>query len=337
MKHLFSKLLLYAVVFCTTFQNVYSSDIGPLRALECPELCHTRDFLKETLIEEISSAKKSLLFFAFTFSDRDLISLINDKAEEGIEVIIIIDNDHESPFLKYGSEKLKIVTRPGQGRVHHKILSVDDENVWLGSANFTSSAYNTQENLFIGVKSITFAKALREESEIFQGKKQRSNTTTFQEKYGEELVSLYLLPYSNPYRKSLEAKMNSEAKQELISLIAKAKSHIRIAMMVWTEPELEKAIIQAHKRGVFVEILLSDKKNTLAKNLENAGVLVKVNPNLNFLHNKMLLIDESTLVNGSANWSKSAFSRNDESFFVIKNLKKEHIAYLKDYWVKLLE
>lgn len=336
MKHFFSKLLLTISIFLTFLSYGYTQEINQLRSLETPQIYSSRDSsLKGVLMEEIANAKESLLFFTFTFSDVDIINLINQKSETGVEVTIIIDNEHQSTLQKLGSGHLNIITREGQGRVHHKILVVDNENVWLGSANFTSAAYKKQENLFIGVKSKTFAKALIEEAKIFEEKKCRTEVLDLQELYEDELVKLFILPFSKPYGNSLETKMNKKAKDEIIYLLDNATNSIRIAMMVWTDPDLEKAVIEAHKRGVLVEILLQDKKDVVSKNLQDAGIIVKVNPNLNFLHNKLLWIDGNILVNGSANWSRSAFSRNDESFFVLENLSEEHRVYLEEYWTTL--
>jgi len=107
-------------------------------------------------------------------------------------------------------------------------------------------------------------------------------------------------------------------------------------MMVWTDPELERAILTAHNRGIHVEVLLADMRDAVALNLQRAGIAISTNPHLNFMHNKFMIVDDTTLVNGSANWSRSSFSRNDESFLIINHLDSEQTTYLDEYWTDLL-
>jgi cardiolipin synthase A/B len=307
--------------------------------LEYPQLYHTAEpqRLRQTFEDAIINAEKSILIFTFSFSDLDLIQLLNQKAEQGVNILVIIDKDHRDPLLNYGSDKLQVITRfHGEGRVHHKILVIDEQHVWLGSANFSTSAFTSQENFVISVKSAEFAKALRYEADVFQGYQKRIDGPTPLEIFGDQKVSLYLLPNSDPHHNGPEKNMNEKGKQELLSLIENAQFRIRIAMMVWTDPELERAVLNAHERGVLVEILLQDMQDTVSWNLKRAGVFVTTNPHLNFMHNKLMWIDETILVNGSANWSRSSFSRNDESFLVLKNLDEIQHFYLEDYWTDLL-
>lgn len=63
-----------------------------------------------------------------------------------------------------------------------------------------------------------------------------------------------------------------------------------------------------------------------------AGIEVKVNPKLSFMHNKLACIDGIILVNGSANWSESSFTRSDESFVVLEPLTPDQSEFFTDYW-----
>ncbi|MCB1181187.1 MAG: phosphatidylserine/phosphatidylglycerophosphate/cardiolipin synthase family protein [Chlamydiia bacterium] len=312
---------------------------GEALSVEATQLYHTAEpyRLRKTFEDAIINAKESILILTFTFSDQNFIKLINQKADEGVEVIVVIDKDHRGPLLTSGNDKIQVVTRfHGEGRVHHKILVVDDEDVWMGSANFSTAAFTSQENLVVGVKSTVLAQALRSEVEVFQGMHKRTDSSVPQDILGEQELLFYLLPHFDPHYAGPEKLINERGKEELLSLIKNANSHIKIAMMVWTDPELEKAILEAHRRGIVVEVLLQDMQDTVSWNLKAAGVFVTINPRLNFMHNKWMWIDEDILVNGSANWSRSSFSRNDESFIVLKNLSENQKIYLKDYWTDLL-
>src|SRR5262245_23426573 len=123
---------IWVTLFCLlAFCNFLVAEIAIL---------HTQDrtSLRHELVDSVQKAKKSLLFFTFTFSDPGLLSLINEKAKEGLDVTVVIDKEHTLPIKQAAHPSITILTRAqGEGRVHHKILCIDNEEVWLGSLNFT--------------------------------------------------------------------------------------------------------------------------------------------------------------------------------------------------------
>ena len=80
-----------------------------------------------------------------------------------------------------------------------------------------------------------------------------------------------------------------------------------------------------------MEILAADYDGVFPE-LIYAGINVQINPKLGLMHNKFMYVDNTILVNGSANWSSSSFTRNDESFIVINKLTEEQQNYLDMYW-----
>ncbi len=307
--------------------------------IDAPQLCHTAESgrLRDIYVEAIGGAQESILIFTFSFSDIELIDLLNQRADEGLNVSVIINNDNKGTISKLNHGNIAILTRKyREGRVHHKILVVDGDAVWLGSANFTASGLSNQENLMTGVRSYELAQVLHDEADVFRGIRARDTILPPAVFVGEQEVEMCLLPHCDPYYDKIEKSINDHGKHRLLSLIVQAEKTIRIAMMVWTEQELAQAVIDAHRRGVQVEVLFNYTDGDIPENLKKAGVFVASNPNLNFMHNKFMIVDDTTLVNGSANWSKSSFSRNDESFFIISNLNEQQQGYLNEYWIDLM-
>jgi phosphatidylserine/phosphatidylglycerophosphate/cardiolipin synthase-like enzyme len=131
--------------------------------------------------------------------------------------------------------------------------------------------------------------------------------------------------------KTLEVFTNNASKAVLFDVINNAQESIQIGMMVWTNQDLANAVISAHKRGVVVEVLAQDLGGVLPS-LMKAGISVIVNPKLSFMHNKFMYVDGKVLVNGSANWSVSSFTRNDESFVVVRAMSQEQQELMDAYW-----
>lgn len=125
--------------------------------------------------------------------------------------------------------------------------------------------------------------------------------------------------------------------KRIIAMIQGAEKSIRVAMFTWTRADFAKEIIAAHKRGITVQIALdrnsaqgaSSKIATLFK--EN-GIPVTLNKGTGLLHHKLLVIDDRILVNGSANWTKAAFTQNEDCFMILYELTDKQREKLKTVW-----
>lgn len=106
-------------------------------------------------------------------------------------------------------------------------------------------------------------------------------------------------------------------------------------MVVWTLKDVAKALVQTASRGVKVEIVTASIDSQVAYILMNGGISFK-NPNGSY-HHKFMLVDNSILWNGSANWSMSAFSRTDDSVTILYNLKPAQLLFLEEAWQNMLK
>lgn len=325
-------ILVYAaLLFSVCLQaNVHTSDTVAI--------FHTQDrtTLKDEIQKSIRDAKKSILIFTFTLSDAETIRLLNQKVNEGVDVTVVIDKEHRLPINQLGDAKIQVLSRlTGEGRVHHKALIIDQELVWLGSANITESAFMNQENIMLRLVSSDLAEHLHKEKEVFQNKRRRVVHTSPFFLLSSQEVAFGLLPHDGFPAKKVEASINKASKELLLQTIRTASSSIQLAMMVWTDTSLAEAVIQAHKRGVNVQVVAQDLGGVVPQ-LQQAGIKVVVNPRFHLMHNKFMYIDHKTFVNGSANWSKSSFTRNDESFVILYDLTADQQLLLDSYWEYLI-
>lgn len=310
--------------------------VGSLEATISPDaqLYHTQDkkHLGLSIKESILQAEKSILIFTFSLSDLEVIEALNQKANEGLKVTIVIDRDHLGEIKNYKAPTIEIVTRTtGEGHLHHKIMVIDERDIWIGSANFTKSAYETQENLMIRFSSSELAQYLIYEADVFRENSYRSAHGPLPISLQNQEIYFCLLPHDGFPPKKIEKSINDLSKQFLIQKIHQATTSIFIAMMVWTNNDLADAVILAHKKGIKVQVVAPDLGGNLPR-LMAAGIEVKVNPHLSFMHNKLMCIDHHVLVNGSANWSQSSFTRSDESFVIVEPLTPEQTRIFTDYW-----
>ena len=66
--------------------------------------------------------------------------------------------------------------------------------------------------------------------------------------------------------------------------------------------------------------------------LKKGGIPVKCNRGGNLLHHKFMYIDGKTLVNGSANWTKAAFEKNDDCFIILHDLTDTQREFMDKLW-----
>ena len=284
--------------------------------------------LQESVYELLNKAQVSILIFSFTFSDPQLIQIINQKASEGIKIQLIIDRDHLNELKKQLHPSIQIGTRlRGEGHLHHKILVVDNNYIWLSSANFTSNSLINSKNLAIGFVSSKIGTQLYQESLDIASSNSRARLVDLSCLYGDQVLELYLLPHNDPDAPlSIETEMNQIGKQKLISLIDNAEHHIKISVDTWTYKDASRAVIKALQRGVRIDVIVGNITDEAVKMMIQSGVHVKQGKNL---HQKFMLVDHKILLNGSANWSMNAFSRSDESFIVLYNLTEKQLKTLE--------
>ena len=105
--------------------------------------------------------------------------------------------------------------------------------------------------------------------------------------------------------------------------IAKAEREILVQAYNFTEPRIIAALIPAASRGVRV-MLLVDKISARQKgegvdSCARAGIAVSVDRRPRIAHNKVMVIDGTTVLTGSFNWSKSAETANAENLLVVRS------------------
>lgn len=105
------------------------------------------------LLKEIESAKKSIHFMAFSFTQDALSSAMQNRFESGVAVQGVFEErqvNRHSEYEKMKAEGLPVVQDGNPGAMHHKVIVVDEETVITGSYNFSKNAEeHNSENLLI--------------------------------------------------------------------------------------------------------------------------------------------------------------------------------------------
>ena len=214
--------------------------------------------------------------------------------------------------------------------MHHKILVIDHSEIWLGSANMTRESLRTHSNLMQRITHPPLALWLEEKLTAMKsiGLKQRFQHKTFS--VDNQTLECWFLP-DDP-----------EGSLRLKELIRSAKKTVQVAMYTFTRLDFAETLIQASRRGVKVEVILDKSMadgacKKVADLLKNSSVSLFTSEGKALLHTKMMIVDGTTLEHGSANWTKAAFSRNEDYFIILNDLTPDQQKKLSALWQALLK
>ena len=114
-----------------------------------------------------------------------------------------------------------------------------------------------------------------------------------------------------------------------------AKKEILVQAYSFTSKPIAKALLDAHKRGVKVEVILDksqrSEKYSSADFMVHAGITTYIDSAHAIAHNKIMCLDRVTLISGSFNFTKAAEEKNAENLLIIKGNKPLTGRYIKNY------
>ena len=114
---------------------------------------------------------------------------------------------------------------------------------------------------------------------------------------------------------------NHGATKAVVDALDAAKATVLVQAYSFTSAPIAKALVEAHDRGVDVQVIL-DRKETAAKYssadfLAHAGIVTLIDGKHAIAHNKVMVIDGLAIITGSFNFTTAAERQNAENLLVI--------------------
>lgn len=255
----------------------------------------------------MESAVLSIDGMLYSFQDEKIAHILKKKIDLKIPISFL--KDATRPFLSL--EGMVVTTGKEGVLMHRKIVVIDELIALIGSANMTRTSLRLDDNLVLGFYNKELALAMKHLQKI------------------ETQIGTTAIAFFPTTRK--------EALSSLLSLLNTSQTSIKVAMFSLTHPALIEALINAHKRDVSVEVII-DKKgmegagHLPATALLEAGVSLFLSSGPQTFHHKCALIDDTTFVLGSANWTKNAFTKNEECLLILSPLPAPLIKKMHRFW-----
>lgn len=264
--------------------------------------------LDKALTSLIDSASKTLDIAVYSITHSDIISALGQGCTRKVKIRIVTET-RQARLQALPCVSLKL--DQNEYSMHHKFIIADGKFVWTGSLNFSFDELYFNANNAVVIENAAVAKAYALEfEELFSGRfgqqKEDNNDEIFS--LAGTKLEIYFSPSDFP-------------EGVLLEKIKGAKSSIYIAMFFFTNDLIYQALVQAKARGVSVTAVwdLRGWENFSDSEIDEMlflGVgIVDANPGL--VHHKFAVIDEKTVITGSANWSFSGMNRNDENILIV--------------------
>lgn len=275
------------------------SSKGAMHVQFCPfENC------SKTFLESAKDATQITCAF-YNVDDESLIHMLKQK-----EANLIVD-DHA---------KIDLPKRIGEGIMHHKFCVFDKKKVITGSFNPKQSEFDNYNNI-ITIESKPIAEFYLNSFNQLLTKRTVSKNNNFI--HNNNKISVFVCPQDSCNKRILQE-------------INDAEKSILFALFTFTDEQIAQALIQKHNQGIhiigIIESFQSKKYNQYYTLKEN-NIQVYLEQSNILQHNKVFIIDNKTIITGSYNPTKAAYTINDENILIIHNgtiaqLYTEYVNYI---------
>ena len=280
--------------------------------------------IEEKLLGFINAARVSIHIASFEFNlPRVADALIAAKAR-GVDVRWVTDNENgldidanpnRGQFARLTAGGVEVKDDAGRSALmHNKFWIFDRQTLWTGSTNITVNGIYKQNNNVILIRSPEIAAIYeREWEELWTGQLGRRAPST--------MNSQWAILDGTPIQVIFSPE--DGAVSYLVAMLNDAQVSIRFLAFSFTDYPMAQAMVTRAQNGVDVqgvfETFGSNSPRSELKTLWCAGLPVRQDGNDSFLHDKVIIIDNSIVVTGSLNFSSSADEDNEENVIIIDN------------------
>lgn len=291
--------------------------------------------IEEKLIQFINNAQTSIHIASFEFNLTPVAEALIAAKNRGVDVKWVTDDKNGLEYdIQPGRGQFSLLTAAGievqddAGRsalMHNKFWIFDRQMVWTGSTNITVNGIFKQNNNVLVVHSSEIAYIYEREFDELWSKQ-----------FGPRAPSTVNNQWAILDGAPLQILFSAEdhAVSNLIALVNDAKVNIRFLAFSFTDYPLAKSMIDRAASGVDVKgVYESFGSNSIGSELKTfycAKVPVRQDGNPSFLHDKIIIIDNSIVVTGSLNFSSNADDSNEENVVILDNAEIAAL-YLQEF------
>ncbi len=288
------------------------------------------------LAQAINDARGSIDMAAFEFNNVILTKALLLAKQRGVTVRIVTDNEHgiddpETSLHQLVDAGIPVVPDDRSALMHNKFVIIDSTVVFTGSLNYTiNGVYRNNNNLLMMRSQRAVQSYEAEFSEMFVqkefGPRSPTGNAANYTQDGDPIQILFA--------------PEDDVVGAIIDQVNSAQSNVRFMAFSYTLDNVGEAMIQRASANVDVQGIFenvgSETSSSELTPLFCAGLAVRQDGNPFVLHHKVIIIDDSTVLTGSFNFSASATRSNDENMVIIQDhdLAAQYIAEFDRRWAE---
>ena len=260
----------------------------------------------------------SSIHCAFYDTGNAVLGALSEKYSEGADVKLVLDDDSKdiAPFAK--KENMS-------GLMHNKFCIFDVKTVLTGSFNPTEGGARDRNNIVM-IKSRILAENYEAEfGELWNGNfGEGEKVKNPKVMLNRRLIENYFCP-------------EDECSEKIIKEIRKANSSIYFMLFSFTHPKIATELVLKQKEGVEIKGIMEKSQTSRYSKyelLKYQGIDVRWDESSRLMHNKVFVINNSTVITGSFNPTENADERNDENILIIhdEDVAKEYLEEFEKLW-----
>ncbi len=292
--------------------------------------------IETQIVNAINNVQRTLDIVAYEWNLPDVTQAVINAKNRGVTVRVVTDDDgmaeDDSLMPQIAKAGIPVVPDNRAPIMHDKFMIMDSTTVWTGSYNYTvNDTYRNNNNLIMLRSQKAVADYQAEFNEMF-----------VDHKFGPKSPSNTPYPSFTQDGTPIQIYYGSEDKvvQALIDTINTAKKSINFMAFSFTLSDVGDVIKSKAASGVAVQGIFettgSQTQYAQLTPLFCAGLPVKQDGNPFVLHHKVFIIDNTTVVAGSFNFTSSAAEDNDENMFIITDpdLAAQYTAEFQRRWAE---
>ena len=293
--------------------------------------------IDQYVVPVLDAAQQTIDVTSFDLNLPSVINALVSASQRGVKVQVVYDGTNGSldlnntdtnnqPFDAIKTLKAAKVSLVDGGRssglMHDKMIIVDGQTLFMGSWNMSyNDTFRNNNNLLEITDPTLIANYQAKFNELVTGGHFGTHATVGAQTPQLTIGGVQVFNYFSPV---------DHVSDKLVALVNGAQHSVRFIIFTYTDKNLASAMIGRFQAGVDVAGVIENRgasQGALVP-LACARVPVKVDGNKYTMHHKVIVIDESIVVTGSFNFTKSADTENDDNVLVIYDtaVAKQYLA-----------
>jgi phosphatidylserine/phosphatidylglycerophosphate/cardiolipin synthase-like enzyme len=292
----------------------------------------------QRICDWVSQSQHSLDIAAFELSLPCLSEALLARQAAGVQIRVVTDSDHaDTPLIQsLKGAQIPVIADERSAFMHHKFMLRDGQSVWSGSMNLTPNGVGRNNNNVVVLEHSDIAALYRAEfEEMF-----------LQQAFGprsprQELPALFSLPTrTGPLEVEILFSPEDPVRERILDLVKAARQEIVFMAFAFTDKALQELLQQKHAAGLSIQGLYEKRgagsRYSSYGPLQQAGLNLRRDGNPGAMHHKVMVIDQSTVITGSYNFSQNADQNNDENVLILHH-RELAAAYLQEFALRFAQ